>query len=84
MILHRRHLNSSQRAVIALDMLPMLEAEAKERQGTRTDLDATSVKELTDVRRASDQAAKLAKTNRQYVNDVKKLAAKSPSVSLGV
>jgi ParB-like chromosome segregation protein Spo0J len=41
--LHRRHLTSSQRAVIALDVLPMLEAEARERQiamsGTRYDLD---------------------------------------------
>ena len=30
--LHRRHLTSSQRAVVALDILPMLEAEARERQ----------------------------------------------------
>ena len=36
----RRHLTASQRAVVAFDLLPMLEAEAKERQrlssGTRT------------------------------------------------
>ena len=30
--LHRRHLSASQRAVVALDILPLLEKEAKERQ----------------------------------------------------
>ena len=34
MNLHRRHLTSSQRAAIALDVLPFLEKEAKERQRT--------------------------------------------------
>ena len=38
MDLHHRHLTSSQRAVIALESLPFLEKEAKERQGTRTDI----------------------------------------------
>jgi len=47
MNLHRRHLTSSQRAVIALRSLPFLEREAKERQGTRTDL--TSVNSFTEV-----------------------------------
>ena len=32
--LKRRHLTSSQKAVIALEALPMLEAEARERQKT--------------------------------------------------
>ena len=30
--LHRRHLDSNQRAFVALDLLPFIEAEAKERQ----------------------------------------------------
>jgi hypothetical protein len=33
--LHRRHLSASQRAVVALDLLPLLEKEAKERQRRR-------------------------------------------------
>ena len=37
--LHRRHLEAGQRAMIATDIKPMLEVEAKKRQGTRTDLD---------------------------------------------
>lgn len=77
--LHRRHLTSSQRAVIALDVLPMLEQEAKERQGERTDL--TSVKDLThDPQRASEQAATIFGTNRQYVSDAKRIAAEAPEV----
>lgn len=36
--MNRRHLTSSQKALIAFHALPMFEAEAKERQGTRTDL----------------------------------------------
>ena len=75
--LHRRHLTSSQQAVIALEALPLLEEEAKERQGARTDL--TSVNPLTEVKRAAfwgratEEAAKLFSTNRQYVSDAKKL-----------
>jgi len=38
MNLHRRHLTSSQRAVIALESLPFLEKEAKKQQKTRTDI----------------------------------------------
>lgn len=38
MNLQRRHLTSSQRAVLALELLPHFKAEAKERAGMRTDL----------------------------------------------
>lgn len=78
--LHRRHLSSDQRAVIALDALPMLEEEARERQGVRTDL--TSVKILTEVSngRASQQAAEMFGTNRQYVSDAKWLQREAPEM----
>ena len=55
--LYRRQLTSSQRAVASLRALPRLEAEAKKRQGERTDL--TSVKDFTEVKRATKQVAKL-------------------------
>jgi len=35
---NRRHLTTSQRAAIALEYLPLFEAAAKQRQGTRTDI----------------------------------------------
>lgn len=79
--LHRRHLTTSQCAVIALDILPMLEAEARERQGSRNDL--TSVKELTEVeapQRATEEAARITGTNRQYVSDAKKLSQAAPDL----
>lgn len=74
--LHRRHLSSSQRAVVSLDMLPHLEAEAKERQreGGRT-----KVVQQIEQPRSVEQAAKLTGTNRQYVSDAKKLASESPA-----
>ena len=81
--LQRRHLTSSQKATVAMDVLPMLEAEAKERQGARIDLE-TSVKKLTDVEprftRAGEQAAQMVGTNRQYVSDAKRLRDEAPEL----
>lgn len=79
--LHRRHLSSSQRAVVASRMLAHLEAEAKKRQGARTDL--TSGKEFPQVEkrapeRATAEAAKLTGTNPRYVSDAKRLAKEAP------
>lgn len=87
--LHRRHLTSSQRAAVAVEVLPWLEEEAKERQGARNDLHPTSVKKLTDVShdndgRAAAQAAELLGTNRQYVSDMKKLNAEAPALFAAV
>lgn len=81
--LHRRHLSSGQRSAIANRMLPHLEAEAKKRQGNRAK--ETSVNDLTQVEkrepeRATAQAAKLTGTNRQYVQDAKKLADQAPEM----
>lgn len=80
--LHRRHLNSSQRAVIALDMLPMLEAEAKERMvagavATNTGSQRIDYPE-SSIGKATEQAAALLGTNRQYVADLKQLAKEDP------
>lgn len=83
--LHRRHLTSSQRAVVALDVLPMLEAEAKERQLATLKQNATvsqkvEQREKPNESKASDAAARLTGTNRQYVSDAKKIAEKSPEL----
>lgn len=76
--LHRRHLSAEQRAAVAVKMLPMLEAEAKERQGTRTDL--TSGNFFTDVGKASDVAAVATGTNSHYVSDAKRISETAPEV----
>ena len=73
----RRHLTSSQRAVIALDILPMLEKEAGERQ--------TLGKKLTRVSangkgKASQFAARLTKSNSAYVAMLKAISKTAPEL----
>lgn len=76
--LQRRHLTSSQRAVIALEVEKILGERARERQGTRTDL--FQIIEKSEPVHAADQAAQLLNTNRQYVSDAKKIAQEAPDL----
>ena len=77
--LFRRHLSSSQRAVIALDVLPLLEREAKERQraGGRV---AKKCAKLTETGKASEAAARLAHSNSRYVEAVKSIQNEAPEL----
>ena len=75
--LHRRHLTASQRAAIAVDAEALFAREAKERQGTRTDI---KEKVPESVGQARDQAAAMFNVNPHYVTDAKKLAAESPDL----
>jgi DNA methylase/ParB-like nuclease family protein len=73
----RRHLTSSQRAVLALDLLPLLEKEAARRQ--------TLAKKLAKVGdngkgKASQVAAKLTKTNSAYIEAVKHISKHAPEL----
>lgn len=77
MNLHRRHLTSSQRAAVAVDMLPMLEAEAKKRMMMGV---APDPSQKIDQGKATQRAAEIAQTNRQYVSDAKKLKRKAPEL----
>ena len=82
--LHRRHLTSSQRAAVALEIEPMLAAEAKVRQeqhgGTAPGKKhlGKELPKCSDDGKAAEQAAKLTGTNRQYVADAKKLRDEAP------
>lgn len=84
--LHRRHLNSSQRAAIALDVLPMLEAQARKRQvelaGTRPNTGDDLVEKIPEGSkgRAREQAAAMLGTNPRYVSDAKKIKDKAPDL----
>jgi len=75
MNLHRRHLSSSQRAVIALDVLPMLEAENPPGRPTKK---PGIISGFSGENR--DRAADLFQTNPRYVSDAKKLAADAPGL----
>ena len=91
--LHRRHLTSSQRAAIAVSILPRLEEQAKERQTTQgnhgneggrgngkpfpKDLGESSSKHDGE---AVAQAAKIFGTNREYVNQAKQLQTEYPDL----
>jgi len=77
--LHRRHLNSSQRAVVTVDILP----EARERQ-LATLKQNTSVVEKIPQRsgqgKARTQAAEVVGTNERYVSDAKALQTDAPEL----
>ena len=79
----RRHLTSSQRAVIALDILPMLEEDAKDRQRLSQGRGKKTRKSLlvfSDNGEARQIAARLAKTNRTYVQALKAISKTAPEL----
>lgn len=70
----RRHLTATQRAALAVDLLPELEAEAEERRIT------ARVEKVPHQARSRDRAAELVQVNERYVSDAKKVAAEAPEL----
>jgi len=87
MNLHRRHLTSSQRAMIATDTLPMLEAEAAQRQkelaGSRPHLNTDLPAFVPEGTRCESrgQAAKILQVGSHYVSDAKAIREKAPDLA---
>ena len=85
--LKRRHLTSSQRAMIALDILPRLEIEARERQAHGQTAPGKTLPQLIaeaspeDHREAREVAAEMTNTNRQYVSDAKRITQEDPTLA---
>lgn len=77
--LKRRHLTSSQKAMVALEVEKALAGEAKERQGARNDITQRFAE--SDKGEAREQAAQIVGTNRQYVSDAKVIQAKAPDIA---
>jgi hypothetical protein len=77
--LHRRHLTPSQRAIVALEIEPLLAQEARKRRGVRSDL----VEKIprSDFGKARDLAAKITGVNPHYVSDVKNIARQMPTLT---
>lgn len=74
----RRHLDSGQKAAIAVDMLPHLEKEARARMA-----EGGQGKEIIpdlDRGQARDKAAEMVGTNPRYVSDAKKIKEDQPEV----
>lgn len=71
MNLHRRHLTTSQRAMLAADLKPLFEQEARARQGARTDLSST----IPDRERgkASEHAARLVNVSPRSVESASRI-----------
>jgi hypothetical protein len=78
--LQHRVLTNGQRDMLGYDLLPMLEKEAKERQGTRTDLGPTSEPNgahvgVSQPNRAAAQAARLVGATTRGVQRAKRIAS---------
>ena len=82
MNLHRRHLTPSQKAAVAVEILPWLEKEAKGRQRFSRGRGKKGTQRIAGVSKgeAREQAAKIFGTNRQYVQDAKKLHQENPEL----
>jgi hypothetical protein len=86
----RRHLSPSQKAMIAADMLPFLEAEAKERmkagggdKKSENARDKSGTEKIPDPIQgeAREAAAKLVGVNPRYVSDAKVLQRDNPELA---
>ncbi|MCZ6651724.1 MAG: DNA methyltransferase [Planctomycetota bacterium] len=83
--LARRHLSASQKAMIAVDALPLFEKEAKKRQGTRTDkLPGKNAQKSKPERRARDDAAKAFDVSPRYIEAAKAIVEHSPELAKAV
>ncbi|HZH92196.1 MAG TPA: DNA modification methylase [Pyrinomonadaceae bacterium] len=83
--LHRRHLSSSQKAVVALEVEKLLAMEAKANMSVgggdkRSNRAGTGSKKVEKVIHAAKQAASLTGTNATYVAAAKKVAASAPEL----
>jgi ParB-like chromosome segregation protein Spo0J len=79
--LHRRHLTVAQRAALALDLLPHLEAEAKERQRLSDGRGHKGSPVADDLLGRSDEkAAELVGVGRTTVANAKAIQARDPEV----
>jgi hypothetical protein len=86
--LHRRHLTSSQRAALAVELLPLLEEEARDRQrrhgGTAPGRRAVTLAEIfpgvNGYGEARAHAARLLGTNPRHVSDAKRVRDLDPEL----
>jgi len=79
--LFRRHLTSGQRAVVAYDLLPMMEVEAKERQRLSKGRGKKGSQDCATLNgKASELAARVARTSARYVQTIKSIGVVAPEL----
>jgi hypothetical protein len=78
--LHRRHLTDDQRGAISMQTLPLLEAEARERQGRRTDREPLGENAQKFTPRSRTQAAEQFHVSEYKVRQAKAVAEADPAV----
>lgn len=79
--LHRRHLTPSQKATVAVEILPWFEREAKKRQATSTGGSKPQLRPKLDKADRSDALAGQALgVGRSYVSDAKAIKQKAPQL----
>ena len=81
--LMRRHLTASQRAVVALDLLPLLEKEAKQRQRLSRGRGKKGAKPCATIStngKSSETVARITGSNARYVEMVKAINKAAPDV----
>jgi hypothetical protein len=78
----RRNLTKSQAVACAVEMLPVFEAEAKARQGKRTDLEHSGPGSSKSARdqQARDRAANVFGVSGRHVQRAKKLQQTAPQL----
>jgi hypothetical protein len=76
--LHRRHLTTTQKAVLALDLEPHFAKRRKETQGTRTDIVANLPQ--SSMGKARDDAAAVVGVSGRTVQDAKFIKEHSPEL----
>ena len=80
--LHRRHLTASQRAIMATDIKPLLEVEAKKRQGMNSNFahDKEIIPEHAKGQ-SRDQAGDLFGVSGRYVSEAENIKEKEPELA---
>jgi N6-adenosine-specific RNA methylase IME4/ParB-like chromosome segregation protein Spo0J len=82
--MERRHLTVGQRALVALRLVPMYEAEAAKRQGVRSDLMpgdfCADLHKSSEERRSTQRAGTAAKVSGRAVAQAKRVAENAPDL----
>jgi N6-adenosine-specific RNA methylase IME4 len=76
--IHRRHMDSGQKAAVAVEFLPYLEEESRKRMSSG----GKGVEKIPPLEagKSRDKAAEMVGTNPRYVSDAKKIKEEKPEV----